>query len=110
MSQASLDAPVTDSLKSLAVDIVDIKHVYPPRRPSRKAKQQQVSTEPITALKSLSLQVNESEIFGIQLAIAWIPSVLIVIAFYFIYLLPIDSRRHAIIRRRLSHQKFAVGA
>ncbi|HAI11617.1 MAG TPA: ABC transporter ATP-binding protein [Phycisphaerales bacterium] len=65
MSQASLDAPVTDSLKSLAVDIVDIKHVYPPRRPSRKAKQQQVSTEPITALKSLSLQVNESEIFGI---------------------------------------------
>lgn len=57
-----------------------------------------------------SLNHSESEIFGIQLAIAWIPSVLIVIAFYFIYLLPIDSRRHAIIRRRLSHQKFAVGA
>lgn len=65
MSQVSLDAPVTDSLKNLAVDIADLKHVYPPRRPSRKTRQQQVSTQPITALKSLSLQINTSEIFGI---------------------------------------------
>lgn len=65
MSQASLDAPTSSTMQMLAVDIIDLKHVYPPRKPGRKAKQQQVATEPITALKSLSLQVNEAEIFGI---------------------------------------------
>lgn len=62
-----MDAPAsgTSTLQIPAVDIVDLKHVYPPRRASRKAKQQQVSIEPITALKSLNLQIDESEIFGI---------------------------------------------
>ena len=71
MSQANMEAartpqsPATSPLGIPAVDIVDVKHVYPPRRPSRKAKTQSTSTEPVTALKGLSLQVNDAEIFGI---------------------------------------------
>jgi ABC-2 type transport system ATP-binding protein len=55
----------TSTLTIPAVDIVDVRHVYPPRRASRKAKVQQTSKEPITALKGLSLQIHDAEIFGI---------------------------------------------
>jgi ABC-2 type transport system ATP-binding protein len=64
MSQASLDTP-TATLQITAVDIENLRHVYPPRRPGRKAKQQHVSTEPIVAVNNLSLKIEESEIFGI---------------------------------------------
>ena len=53
------------NVKSFAVDIQNLKHVYPSRRLSRKAKQQQVPTDSITAVKNLSLQVQEAQIFGI---------------------------------------------
>lgn len=63
MSQATTQEPTT--MQTTTVDIDDLRHIYPPRRVSRKARQQQVQAEPIVAVKNLSLQVNEAEIFGI---------------------------------------------
>lgn len=40
-------------------------------------------------------------IFGLTLAVTWIPSILALIAIIFIFLSPITERRHRIIRRRL---------
>ena len=46
---------------------------------------------------------NES-IFGLTLAIAWLPPVFASIAMIFILLAPIDARRHQILRRRLDER------
>ena len=39
---------------------------------------------------------------GLKIAIAWVPTFLVVIALIFVVLTPIDERRHRIIRRRLN--------
>ena len=44
---------------------------------------------------------SDSSIFGLRLAIAWLPPVLVVISLVFIALTPINAHRFAIIRRRL---------
>ena len=44
---------------------------------------------------------SDSAIFGIHLAISWIPAPLIVASIMFIWLIPINARRHSVIRRRL---------
>ena len=44
---------------------------------------------------------SENSIFGLSLGIAWLPSVLIMIAIVCILLIPINARRHLTIRRRL---------
>jgi len=45
-----------------------------------------------------------SGVFGLILMMAWIPGILILFAMVFIYLLPINARRHRIIQSRLGHQ------
>ena len=40
-------------------------------------------------------------IFGLRIAIAWVPALIIFLALIFVALAPINARRHAIIRRRL---------
>jgi Na+/melibiose symporter-like transporter len=40
-------------------------------------------------------------IFGLRLAIAWLPALIILLALVFVALIPINARRHVIIRRRL---------
>lgn len=44
---------------------------------------------------------TESEVFGLMLAMAWVPAVLALIALVFIALSPITEQRHKVIRRRL---------
>lgn len=44
---------------------------------------------------------TEENIFGIRLAIAWMPAVFTLLSLFFIALAPINGRRHAIIRKRL---------
>ena len=39
--------------------------------------------------------------FGLYLAMSWLPAILILVSIFFIYLMPINARRHDIIRRRL---------
>ncbi|MDB4077558.1 MFS transporter [Porticoccaceae bacterium] len=39
--------------------------------------------------------------FGLYLAMSWLPAILILISTVFIYLMPINARRHKIVRRRL---------
>lgn len=44
---------------------------------------------------------NDSGVFGLILAMSWIPSALTLTAIFFIYLSPITAQRHKVIRRRL---------
>ena len=44
---------------------------------------------------------SEQSVFGLTLAIAWLPPTFAVVALIFIYFLPINERRHRIIRRKL---------
>ena len=44
---------------------------------------------------------SHEAIFGLRLAIAWIPALIILLSMFFIARIPITARRHAIIRRRL---------
>lgn len=49
----------------------------------------------------MAITQSEQGIFGITLAISWLPTVCAVLALVFILLSPINERRHQIIRRRL---------
>ena len=40
-------------------------------------------------------------IFGLRLAVAWLPASIVMLALIFVAVAPINARRHAIIRRRL---------
>lgn len=65
MTQANVMMPNGTDV-TYAIDIQNLTHVYPPRRLNRKARKvQQVSTESITAINDLSLQIKPAEIFGI---------------------------------------------
>lgn len=44
---------------------------------------------------------SEAAVFGLRLAISWIPTVLLLVSMSFVILVPITARRHRIIRRRL---------
>lgn len=47
---------------------------------------------------------STESIFGLTLAIAWIPPVFAAVAMFFILLSPIDARRHQYLRRRLDER------
>ena len=47
---------------------------------------------------------TEDGIFGLNLAIAWLPPISMLIALVFIWLSPINERRYAIIRKRLNNR------
>lgn len=47
---------------------------------------------------------TDAAIFGLQLAISWLPAALITISLGFVALAPLNARRHTIIRRRLNSQ------
>lgn len=49
-----------------------------------------------------AIQHSEESIMGIKLAISWLPILFSIIGILFIALIPIDSRRHKIIVRRLN--------
>ena len=46
-------------------------------------------------------QFTPDSVWGLKMAIAWVPAALAVIALIFVVLSPIDERRHRIIKRRL---------
>jgi len=48
-----------------------------------------------------SATVTENAAFGLRLATAWLPALLVLISLVFIFFSPITNRRHDIIRRRL---------
>ena len=48
-----------------------------------------------------STEHSEESVQGLILAISWLPVVLACLSLFLIFLIPINSRRHAIIRRRL---------
>ena len=45
---------------------------------------------------------SEHAIWGMRLALAWMPSVIVLVSFLFIALIPLNLRHHLIIRRRLA--------
>lgn len=45
---------------------------------------------------------NVESVFGLKLAVSWLPSLFILMSLLFVALVPINSRRHKIIKRRLN--------
>ncbi len=53
---------------------------------------------------------TEQILFGFKLAMGWIPALISLIALGLVFLIPINSRRRAIIRKRLDSRKWSVKA
>ena len=45
---------------------------------------------------------SEEAVFGLHLAICWLPALLMLLAVFVVLLVPINTHRHSIIRRRLN--------
>ena len=45
---------------------------------------------------------NDNIVFGLRFGVAWIPAVIILLSIIFISKIPITTRRHVIVRRRLN--------